>query len=180
MSAQAEIGILPDHSPHPRTPSPGDLLAAAREFAADEALLARVRRLDGERSWLALDGPFGSEAWLIAWPPGAETGWHDHGGSVGAFFTASGALRESSLAVELPTRGWRSLELEPGLDRELELPAGAGRGFGRNHVHQVGNPSQDEHAVSVHVYAPPLPLIRRYSRRGRVLGLETVELPEAW
>ncbi|HEX4789450.1 MAG TPA: hypothetical protein VH372_13360 [Actinospica sp.] len=164
----------------PDAPTLDELLAFAKKAAADPELIARLRTLPDERSWIPLDGPAGSEAWVIGWPPGAETGWHDHGGSVGAFVTAVGALHESSLAVPLPGAGWSSLELLPDLDRERTLSAGAGRAFGAHHVHQVVNPSQYEHAISVHVYYPPLPLIRRYSRRGRVLGLETVERPEQW
>ncbi|MBR7826307.1 hypothetical protein KDK95_08345 [Actinospica sp. MGRD01-02] len=161
-------------------PALGELLDFARAAAADTALHDRLGTLPDERTWISLAGPGGSEAWLIGWPPGAETGWHDHGGSRGAFVTARGTLRESSIAIPLPTAGWRSLELLPDVDRELDLPAGAGRGFGPHHVHQVVNPSAEQHAISVHVYYPPLPLIRRYSRRGRVLGLETVELPGQW
>jgi hypothetical protein len=161
-------------------PTLPQLLAFARRAASDAALLARLDTLPDERTWIPLAGPGGSEAWLIGWPPGAETGWHDHGGSQGVFVTAAGRLHESSIALPLPTSGWRTLELLPDLDRERSLPAGEGRGFGPHHVHQVVNPSPDEHAISVHVYYPPLPLIRRYSRRGRVLALETVELPGQW
>lgn len=167
-----------------QTPAPAptlsELLAFVRRAAADPALLARLRAVPEERNWFAIPGPADSEAWVIGWPPGAETGWHDHGGSIGAFATASGLLRETSLAVPLPGAGWRSLELLPDLDRERDLPAGSGRAFGAHHIHQVVNPSAEHHAISVHAYYPPLPLVRRYSRRGRVLGLETVERPEQW
>jgi hypothetical protein len=167
---------------HAADPAPplSELLAFALSAAADPALIARLETLPDERTWFPLTGPAGSEAWVIGWPPGAETGWHDHGGSIGAFAAASGALHESSLAVPLPSDGWRTMELLPGLDRERHLAAGTGRGFGPNHLHQVVNTSAVEHAVSVHVYYPPLPLIRRYRRRGRVLRLETVERPEQW
>ena len=40
--------------------------------------------------------------------------------------------------------------------------------------------SAETHAVSVHAYYPPLPLMRRYSRTGPVLRLEAVEQPEDW
>ena len=186
MSAQASTDVvsaspLSDRQDGPLDgPSLAELLEFARRAAADPALLARLDTLPDERTWIPLRGPEGSEAWVIGWPPGAETGWHDHGGSRGAFVTAEGVLHESSIATPLPTAGWRSLELLPGVDRERDLSAGIGRAFGPHHVHQVVNPSATEHAVSVHVYYPPLPLMRRYSRRGRVLGLETVELPGQW
>ncbi|MCQ8830958.1 cupin domain-containing protein [Streptomyces malaysiensis] len=161
-------------------PSAAELLDFARRTAADAELVASLP-LDPEgRTWLRLDGPGGSEAWLIGWPPGTGTGWHDHGGSHGAFVTAAGELDEQSLAARLPTEGWKTLELADGVDRERRLPAGQGRAFGSHHVHEVINPSDTEHAVSVHAYYPPLPLMRRYSRTGRTLRLEQVERPEEW
>ncbi|MQS14822.1 cysteine dioxygenase [Streptomyces kaniharaensis] len=161
-------------------PTLGELLEFAHRTAADPGVLARLPRRPGERSWISLPAPGGAEAWVIGWPPGAETGWHDHGGSRGAFATASGLLRESSIAVELPTEGWRVLELADGVDRRRELSTGRGRAFGPHHVHQVVNPSRTEHAVSVHVYYPPLPLMRRYTRDGRVLRLTRTEQTQEW
>ena len=161
-------------------PTPDQLLAFVRQAAADPTVAARLP-LDPEgRTWVRLEGPGGSEAWLIGWPPGAETGWHDHGGSHGAFATAAGELREESITVPLPTAGWRSLELSEDVDRTRTLPIGRSRAFGSHHVHQVVNASDEQHAISVHAYYPPLPLMRRYSRRGRTLRLELVELPESW
>ncbi|MBI0379756.1 cysteine dioxygenase, partial [Streptomyces albiflaviniger] len=58
-------------------PSAAELLDFARRTAADAELVASLP-LDPEgRTWLRLDGPGGSEAWLIGWPPGTGTGWHD-------------------------------------------------------------------------------------------------------
>ncbi|MER7519792.1 cysteine dioxygenase [Streptomyces sp. NPDC126499] len=167
-------------SPTTASPTEADLLDFVRRTAADSALIASLP-LDPEgRTWVRLDGPGGSEAWLIGWPPGTGTGWHDHAESLGAFATARGTLRENSLAVRLPASGWKTLELADGVDRGRELPAGRGRAFGRYHVHEVLNESRAEHAVSVHAYYPPLPLIRRFSRTGAVLRLEQVERPEDW
>ncbi|MEV4858976.1 cysteine dioxygenase [Streptomyces ossamyceticus] len=161
-------------------PTQSELLDFARRAAADTELVATLP-LDPEgRTWVRLAGPGGSEAWLIGWPPGTGTGWHDHADSVGAFVTASGELREYSLSARLPTDGWKTLELTDGVDRERRLPSGKGRSFGRHHVHEVLNESVEEHAISVHAYYPPLPRIRRYSRTGRVLRLEHVERPEDW
>ncbi|QLJ04561.1 cysteine dioxygenase [Streptomyces sp. NEAU-sy36] len=161
-------------------PTQADLLDFVRRTAADAELLASLP-LDPEgRTWVRLAGPGGSEAWLIGWPPGSGTGWHDHAESVGAFLTASGELKENALAARLPTDGWKTLELAEGVDRERRMPAGQGRAFGRHHVHEVLNESPDRHAVSVHAYYPPLPRIRRYSRSGQVLRLEQVERPEDW
>ncbi|MFI8306504.1 cysteine dioxygenase [Streptomyces sp. NPDC085927] len=161
-------------------PSQADLLDFVRRVAADAELVASLP-LDPEgRTWVRLDGPAGSEAWLIGWPPGTGTGWHDHGESLGAFMTASGELTENALSVRLPTDGWKTLELNDGVDRERRLAAGQGRAFGRHHVHEVLNESPAQHAVSVHAYYPPLPLMRRYSRTGPTLRLEQVERPADW
>ncbi|KQX92607.1 MULTISPECIES: cysteine dioxygenase [Streptomyces] len=161
-------------------PTAAELLDFVRRTADDAALVAALP-LDPEgRTWLRLEGPGGSEAWLIGWPPGTGTGWHDHAESIGAFTIASGALREHSLAARLPADGWKTLELNEGIDRTRELTTGRGRAFGRHHVHEVLNASGQEHAVSVHAYYPPLPLIRRYSRVGAVLRLEQTERPEDW
>ncbi|WP_037960316.1 cysteine dioxygenase [Streptomyces violens] len=161
-------------------PSASDLLDFVRRTAADADLIASLP-LDPEgRTWIRLDGPGGSEAWLIGWPPGTGTGWHDHGGSRGAFAAAAGELTERSLAVRLPTEGWKTLELAEDVDRERRLSDGRGRAFGPHHVHEVFNASPTTHAVSVHAYYPPLPLMRRYSRSGAVLRLEEIERPEEW
>ncbi|MFF4171758.1 cysteine dioxygenase [Streptomyces sp. NPDC001744] len=164
----------------PTAPTADELLEFVRRTAADQDLVSALP-LDPEgRTWVRLDGPGGSEAWLIGWPPGTGTGWHDHAESRGAFATARGTLTENALAVRLPTSGWKTLELTGGVDRSRRLGTGVGRAFGRHHVHEVFNESQDTHAVSVHVYHPPLPLIRRFSRTGAVLRLEQVERPEDW
>ncbi|MEV7724739.1 cysteine dioxygenase [Streptomyces sp. NPDC087917] len=176
----------PTHAPAPAStsapagPTSAELLAFALRTASDPAVVDSLP-LDPEgRTWIRLDGPGGSEAWLIGWPPGTGTGWHDHAESRGAFVTARGRLTEHSLAVRLPSEGWRSLELSADVDRTRGLGAGIGRAFGEHHVHEVLNESDSEHAISVHAYYPPLPQIRRYSRTGPVLRLEHVERPADW
>lgn len=161
-------------------PTAADLLDFARRAAADTALVASLPLDPQGRTWIRLEGPGGGEAWLIGWPPGSGTGWHDHGGSHGAFAAAAGQLTEQSLAAQLPTEGWKLLELADGVDRRRELADGQGRAFGPHHVHQVFNASAQLHAVSVHAYYPPLPMMRRYSRSGQVLRLEEVEWPQEW
>ncbi|MCZ9354778.1 cysteine dioxygenase [Streptomyces mutabilis] len=161
-------------------PTEAELLDFVRRTAADADLIASLPLDPQGRTWARLAGPGGSEAWLIGWPPGTGTGWHDHAESVGAFVTAAGELKENALAARLPTDGWKTLELTDGVDRERRLPAGQGRAFGRHHVHEVLNESTELHAISVHAYYPPLPRIRRYSRSGHTLRLGRVERPEDW
>ncbi|MER5357943.1 cysteine dioxygenase [Streptomyces sp. NPDC002785] len=161
-------------------PTAAELLDFVRRVAADAEIVASLPLAPEGRTWVQLEGPGGSEAWLIGWPPGTGTGWHDHADSIGAFTTAAGTLKELSLAARLPTDGWKTLEVAEGIDRSRQLATGQGRAFGRHHVHEVLNESGTEHAVSVHAYYPPLPQIRRYSRNGAVLRLEQVERPESW
>lgn len=85
------------------------------------------------------------EIWLISWLPGQSTGFHDHGGSRGAFAVALGSLTEDDLI------GSRTLR------------AGEVRGFGPDHIHHVYNDSTAP-AVSVHAYSPPLTVMNRYDR----------------
>ncbi len=174
--------VAPDEATAEGVPAPtaAELLGFARRVAGDADVVASLP-LDPEgRTWMRLEGPGGSEAWLIGWPPGTGTGWHDHGGSHGAFAAAAGELTEQSLAAQLPTEGWKTLELADGVDRRRSLLPGRGRAFGPHHVHQVFNASEDRHAVSVHAYYPPLPLMRRYSRTGPLLRLEQIERAEEW
>ncbi len=175
LSASAPASAAPAEPP-----TQAELLDFARRAAADTDLIASLPLDPQGRTWVRLDGPAGSEAWLIGWPPGTGTGWHDHADSVGAFVTAAGELTEHALAARLPTDGWKTLELTDGVDRSRRLPAGQGRAFGRHHVHEVLNESTERHAISVHAYYPPLPRIRRYSRTGQTLRLEHVERPEDW
>lgn len=179
LPAQDAPAVVPAQGSSP-APTLADLLAFARATAADPEVLAQLQLHPTERTWVRLDGPLGSEGWLIGWPPGTETGWHDHGGSSGAFVTAQGELSELSLSFALPTVGWRTLELEQGVDRQRLLGAGRGRSFGPHHVHQVLNPSAETHAVSVHCYYPPLPNQRKYLRAEQTLTLRQIETPEQW
>jgi hypothetical protein len=179
-ASQPVAASIPPSPASASAPTQADLLDFVRRAAADADLIASLP-LDPEgRTWVRLDGPGGSEAWLIGWPPGTGTGWHDHADSAGAFVTAAGELRENSLAVRLPADGWKTLELTDGVDRVRRLPTGRGRSFGHHHVHEVLNESADQHAISVHAYYPPLPQMRRFSRSGPILRLEQVERPEDW
>lgn len=94
------------------------------------------------------------EVWLLAWLPGQGTELHDHGGHARpaptAFAVARGRLTEYRVvAGEFPRL--ESHPVVPGTVRRLDS-----RG-----IHAVRN-TGDEPAVSVHVYAPRLELMRRY------------------
>ncbi|WP_433469158.1 cysteine dioxygenase [Spirillospora sp. CA-128828] len=124
--------------------TPPRLAEKARELAAaPQEWLHRVR-LDPHGRWyerLHLDADH--EVWLISWLPGQSTGFHDHGGSAGAFAVALGTLEEDRVRAR------------------RDVGAGQSHAFGPGYVHDVRNTSGAP-AVSVHVYSPPLATMRRY------------------
>ncbi len=127
------------------------LAAEVRRLTATPAeWVARVR-LDPEGRWyeriIAGDG---YEVWLISWLPGQSTGFHDHGGSAGAFGVVWGALDE----CVVPRSG------RPALVTRVD--AGDVRAFGPRYVHDVRNSAAASVAVSVHAYSPPLSTMTRY------------------
>ncbi len=132
--------------------TPGELAAEVRRLTASPAeWVARVR-LDPEGRWyermhMAND----LEVWLISWLPGQSTGFHDHGGSAGAFGVVWGQLDEY-----VPTRRGGTTSVSP-------VPAGSVHAFGPRYVHDVRNSSAGSVAVSVHAYSPPLSSMTRYN-----------------
>jgi hypothetical protein len=130
--------------------SPAQLLRTARLFASDPELprLVGPQSEPGERRWVELDSSPYLQIWLLSWPVGTDTGWHDHGESAGAFLTVSGTLGE------------QTLHGHGRVDRTLST--GQGRSFGRRHVHNVANIGP-EAALSVHLYTPRLTSTTRYA-----------------
>ena len=128
--------------------SPAQLLRTARLFASDPQLPDLVDRQSGERRWVELDSSPYLQIWLLSWPVGTDTGWHDHGPSAGAFLTVSGALGEQTL------QGHRTVD--------RTLVAGQGRSFGSGHIHNVANVGPGP-ALSVHLYTPRLTSTTRYA-----------------
>lgn len=140
--------------------TPSQLLRTARLFATDPELPDLVDLRSTERTWRRLDATAHLEIWVIGWPAGTSTGWHDHLQSEGAFLTVEGTLVEQS---------WSQ-----GAVHERLLGAGEGRGFGAAHVHTVAAVA-DGPALSVHVYSPALRGMTRYSLADgapRALGVE--------
>lgn len=109
-----------------------------------------------DRSWRLIARTSDFDAWLIAWPRGSAAELHDHGGSRGALHVIGGSLVE--------TIPWRGDEGEVALARK-EVHAGVTLAFGAGHVHDVRNEAAD-HALSVHVYSPPLQSMTYYDRFG--------------
>jgi hypothetical protein len=89
------------------------------------------------------------EVWLICWDLGQDTLLHDHGGSVGAFAVARGALLEDYGAKHLPAL------------RTRRHATGSVVGFGTDYVHNLVNVGL-ETTVSIHAYSPPLRVMNFY------------------
>jgi hypothetical protein len=157
------------------------MLRWAAAFAAT-ADLPNLLPVANERSWIPLSNPAGWDAWLIAWPAGSDTGWHDHQGAAGVFYVARGVLTEFSLAggrSAASSAGERAVAIASWTDvRTRRVEAGRGRGLDTFHVHHVVN-EYDQPAYSVHAYSPRLYGMTRYTWRDDTLVLAGVEADNA-
>ena len=161
----------------PATGQPGQLLGArqlagvVRRLAASPAeWLTRVR-LNPARRWyeqIHLDDSH--EVWVISWLPGQATGFHDHGGSAGAFTVVLGTLMERRITGGVTT----------GQVQAKPVGAGGGRAFGPRYIHDLRNAAAAVVAVSVHAYSPPIPQMTRYDLTPDGLVKLGVEGPAAW
>ena len=121
-------------------------------------------QFDADRRWYArIGGSDDHEAWLLTWLPGQSTDLHDHGGSAGAFAVLDGRLTE-----QLPI-GHADVRLI-----ERGYGVAATRPFGPRHVHRIVN-SGTSPAVSLHVYAPALTRMTRYTLVDGGLEITAVE-----
>lgn len=128
--------------------------AALKEIVADiagssEIWVPSIRFDLTERfcSRLRIDDDF--EVWLICWDIGQDTLLHDHGGSVGAFAVARGALIE-----DFGTVHHNQL-------RSRRHIAGDAVAFGADYLHNLVNVGI-EPTVSIHAYSPPLRAMNFY------------------
>ena len=134
-------------------------LRAALRLAADPSLWRPHLDFDPDRRYYRrLVADEHHEAWLLSWLPGQGTGWHDHGGSAGAFVVLQGSLVEAT-AVHGLVRGPRHVHRRD-----------SAHAFGPDHVHRVTNESPDP-AVSLHVYAPRLQVQHDYVSDDGILRL---------
>ncbi len=157
-------GLLPGGQPPRLGQGAGDRVTPVRRHV-DPAAVAR--RLGAavhwpgaaavrDRSWRLIAQNRDFDAWLIAWPSGGTAELHDHGGSRGALHVISGSLVE--------TIPWRDESGSVTLARR-EVHSGATLAFGAGHVHDVRNEAT-VHALSLHVYSPPLTSMIYYDRSG--------------
>jgi mannose-6-phosphate isomerase-like protein (cupin superfamily) len=101
-----------------------------------------VRRGAGQRTFTQLRRDRHVDVWVIAWPKGGDTGFHDHDLSRGAVAVVEGEVVEERLVLG-------------GAPRELRHRAGDVFDFDASHVHRMRQ-VYDVPAVSVHAYSPPL------------------------
>ena len=131
-----------------RRPVPlAELRQTARRYALNPNLAALLPDSSRERTWARLAGDARIDVWLISWPEGTETGWHDHGDASGAFAVASGVVLEQTWAL--------------GAVQQRTLADGDTRAFGRDHVHNVVGLGPGR-ALTVHAYAPALLTMGRF------------------
>ena len=118
-----------------------------------------------DRTWVRVGSGPVADIWLITWPVGSSTGWHDHGSASGAFVTLAGRLTEYV---------WTGVATASTLDE------GAVREFDGSHIHDVVNHGTTT-AVSVHAYAPSLAAMTRYELvRGRLQVTSVEQRGESW
>ncbi|MFF3067379.1 cysteine dioxygenase [Kitasatospora sp. NPDC057936] len=162
----AAAGTAVEEARAPLTPNA--LRAIVRELAErPDQWIHHVRLSTDERWYRRLVADDDHEVWLISWLPGQSTGFHDHGGSRGAFTVALGELEELSLG---------------GPDQGLlirRVPAGTARTFGPEYVHDVRNTASGP-AVTLHAYSPPLSSMAHYDLRAGGLVRTSEEGPEQW
>ena len=138
------------------------LAGTARRLAArPEEWISRVRLSAGGRWYEQIHAGDGYDVWLISWLPGQSTGFHDHGGSAGAFALAWGVLEEHRQRTSVVIGAGHAREIEPDI------------------VHDVRNTSAAP-AVSVHAYSPPLTGMTRYEVTGDELVAARTESTRDW
>ncbi|MER5349916.1 cysteine dioxygenase family protein [Kitasatospora sp. NPDC002551] len=148
--------------------TPNALRTIVRELAErPDQWIHHVRLSTEERWYRRLAADEDHEVWLISWLPGQSTGFHDHGGSRGAFTVALGELEELSLGG--PEQGL--------LIRRIQ--SGTARAFGPDYVHDVRNTASGP-AVTLHAYSPPLNSMAHYDLRAGGLVRTSEEGPDQW
>lgn len=135
--------------PTPARPLTRDELTAwTRRIAAEVERGEHEIHADARERWhVRVHCDDAVDVWLISWTAEQGTELHDHGGSAGAFTVVQGRLTETT---------WSRGRL-----RDLVRETGETAAFGGHYVHDVRN-LDDEVAVSVHAYSPPLSRMHYY------------------
>jgi cysteine dioxygenase len=95
------------------------------------------------------------EMLIICWRPGQRTPIHDHNGSHGVVRVQQGLMWETMFTYDNQD-GLRYRSAR-------ECPTGEVTGAGVPDIHQLGNPDvSGQDLITVHVYAPPLGVLKTY------------------
>ena len=95
------------------------------------------------------------EMLIICWRPGQKTPIHDHNGSHVVVRVQQGLMWETMFTYDND----RGLQYRSG----RECPTGEVTGAGVPDIHQLGNPDvSGQDLITVHVYAPPLGVLKTY------------------
>lgn len=111
------------------------------------------------------------EMLVLCWKPGQRTPIHDHNGSHGAVFVHEGILWETTF----------DYDIETGLNYKShrELRAGGLTGSEDPDIHQLGNPDvSGRDLITVHIYAPPLGVLKTYKLGSASVDLYTPAEPD--
>ena len=106
------------------------------------------------------------EMLIICWRPGQKTPIHDHNGSHGVVRVQQGLMWETMFTYDS----------ERGLcyKSARECPTGEVTGAGVPDIHQLGNPDvSGQDLITVHVYAPPLGVLKTYKVGSPIVDLYT-------
>jgi predicted metal-dependent enzyme (double-stranded beta helix superfamily) len=126
-----------------------ELLALVDELASDPGRWREHVAFSGpQRHYVSLHRDDYVDVWLLCWTRGDDTGWHDHDISSGAVRVVRGAIRESSPRIGGEPVG-------------RTIAAGGSFSFGPDHIHRLAG--EDDRAVSIHAYSPPLWRLGQYS-----------------
>ncbi len=111
------------------------------------------------------------EMLVLCWKPGQRTPIHDHNGSHGAVFVQQGIMWETTFEYDAETG------LEYKAHRELRR--GGLTGSEVPDIHQLGNPDvSGRDLVTVHIYAPPLGVLKTYKLGSSAIDLYTPADPD--
>jgi hypothetical protein len=133
----------------PRNLDRDELQALVDELAGDtERWRGHVAFSDRRRYYVSLHRDEYVDVWLLCWRRGDDTGWHDHDISSGAVRVVRGTIRESNPRIGGEPVG-------------RIIAEGASFSFGPEHIHRLAG--EDERAVSIHAYSPPLWRLGQYS-----------------
>jgi rhodanese-related sulfurtransferase/predicted metal-dependent enzyme (double-stranded beta helix superfamily) len=146
FGGEPDIAPLTTAGSEQQTPS---LSRVVLELAScPETWIERVRLTTDRRWYERLYKGSDYDVWVISWMPGQSTGFHDHGGSSGAYCVVNGSLEER----------------RPGEESRV-VATGEVQTLGPTQVHDVRNASSAP-AISLHAYSPPLTEMTHYATEG--------------